>query len=206
MAISKKERSLSIWIGIAIGVAVSSMLVRYALQKKEEQTKERPGNYKSLKCASDGSPFLPIPEGIREKIPHGIVVYFENNQSIQDGNLTTYQRSWTIESAGSFRSERLFIWAKENSLNPDFNEIKDYRFHRASELYILPKSKDKKDEFENLIDEDHYKIIGENSKTGEWIIQIKDFSPTGIRNAIRTLKEFRAFVSSVRIIPWAPNR
>jgi hypothetical protein len=31
----------------------------------------------------------------------------------------------------------------------------------------------------NLIDEDHYKIIGENSKTGEWIIQIKDFSPTG---------------------------
>jgi hypothetical protein len=206
MAISKKERSLSIWIGIAIGVAVSSMLVRYALQKKEEQTKERPGNYKSLKCASDGSPFVPLPEGIREKIPHGIVVYFENNQSIEDGNTTTYQRSWTIESAGSFRSERLFIWAIENSLSPDFSHSKDYHFHRASELYILPKSKDKIDEFKNLIDEDYYKIIGENSKTGEWIIQIKEFSPTGIRNAIKSLKEFSTFVSSVRIIPWTPNR
>jgi inosine/xanthosine triphosphate pyrophosphatase family protein len=70
----------------------------------------------------------------------------------------------------------------------------------------LPKSKDKIDEFKNLIDEDYYKIIGENSKTGEWIIQIKEFSPTGIRNAIKSLKEFSTFVSSVRIIPWTPNR
>ena len=77
MAISKKERSFSIWIGIAIGVALSSMLVRYALQKKAEQTRDRPGNYQSLKCASDGSPFSPIPDAIRSQIPHGIVVFLK---------------------------------------------------------------------------------------------------------------------------------
>ena len=87
MAISKKERSFSIWIGIAIGVALSSMLVRYALQKKAEQTRDRPGNYQSLKCASDGSPFSPIPDAIRSQIPHGIVVFFENNQTTHDSNL-----------------------------------------------------------------------------------------------------------------------
>ena len=75
MAISKKERRFSIWIGIAIGVAVSSMLVRFALNKKAEQTKERPGNYKSLKTAVNGSPFAPIPIEITNYIPHGIVVY-----------------------------------------------------------------------------------------------------------------------------------
>ena len=86
MSISKKERSFSIWIGIAIGVALSSMLVRYALEKKETQTKERPGNYESLQCASGGEPFHPLPEPIKEKIPYGIVVYFENNQTTVDFN------------------------------------------------------------------------------------------------------------------------
>ena len=57
MAISKNERRLSIWIGIAIGIALSSMLVRYALQKKTQQTNERPGNYKSLACAVKRHPF-----------------------------------------------------------------------------------------------------------------------------------------------------
>ena len=131
MAISKKERSFSIWIGIAIGVALSSMLVRYALQKKAEQTRERPGNYQSLKCASDGSPFSPIPDTIRSQIPHGIVVFFENNQTTHDSNLTLPIKSWVIESAGSFRSERLSSWHRK-LISPK------YEFYRASELYLTP--------------------------------------------------------------------
>jgi ABC-type antimicrobial peptide transport system permease subunit len=118
MSISKKERSFSIWIGIAIGVALSSMLVRYALEKKETQTKERPGNYESLQCASGGEPFHPLPEPIKEKIPYGIVVYFENNQTTEDFNQTVFQRSWIIESSGSFRSERLFIWLRNDQAVP----------------------------------------------------------------------------------------
>jgi hypothetical protein len=126
MAISKKERSLSIWIGIAIGVAISSMLVRYALQKKAQQTMDRPGHYKSLKCGADGSPFHPIPETIRGKIPHGIVVHYEDNQTILIQGSKHFLRSWVIESSGSFRSERLFIHAQEYCQNKSFEGVNQY--------------------------------------------------------------------------------
>lgn len=200
MAISKKERSLSIWIGIAIGVALSSMLVRYALQKKSEQTNERPGNYKSLSCAADGSPFLKIPEPIRKKIPHGIVVYFESNQTDFDSNITLPIKSWIIESAGSFRSERLFVLAQEFNPNPS------YKFYRASELYLRPVVGTTMNKLENILNENKFKIIGNNSKTGEWILQIKDFSPTGYRHAIKKFTGMKNHISSVRAIPWSPIR
>jgi hypothetical protein len=196
MAISKKERRFSIWIGIAIGVAVSSMLVRFALNKKTEQIKERPGNYKSLTTAVNGSPFAPIPNEITKHIPHGIVVYFE-------GNHTTGQKSWIIESAGSFRSERLFIEAKEDVLGN--NTEKNFNFHRASELYLLPCIGVSVEDFEKAIDSDKFKVIGKNSNTGEWILQVKDFSPNGLRNSIKLIREMNTFIAGVRMIPWKPS-
>jgi hypothetical protein len=57
----KKNDHSQFGLGIAIGVAISSMLVRYALQKKAQQTMDRPGHYKSLKCGADGSPFSSNP-------------------------------------------------------------------------------------------------------------------------------------------------
>ena len=200
MAISKKERSFSIWIGIAIGVALSSMLVRYALQKKAEQTRERPGNYQSLKCASDGSPFSPIPDAIRSKIPHGIVVFFENNQTTHDSNLTLPIKSWVIESAGSFRSERLFILAQEINPGPK------YEFYRASELYLTPVKGLEISTFEKELNEDKFKIIGENSQSGEWILQIKDFPPQAFRKTIEDFSDKKDSILSVRSIPWSPAR
>jgi hypothetical protein len=197
MAISKKERRFSIWIGIAIGVAVSSMLVRFALNKKTEQIKERPGNYKSLTTAVNGSPFAPIPNEITKHIPHGIVVYFE-------GNHTTGQKSWIIESAGSFRSERLFIEAKEMDVLGN-NTEKNFNFHRASELYLLPCIGVSVEDFEKAIDSDKFKVIGKNSNTGEWILQVKDFSPNGLRNSIKLIREMNTFIAGVRMIPWKPS-
>lgn len=200
MSISKKERSLSIWIGIAIGVALSSMLVRYALQKKSEQTSERPGNYKSLKSAANGTPFDPLPEAIRQKIPHGIVVFYENNQTDFDSAKTLLIKSWVIESAGSFRSERLFVLAQE------FKSDNSYQFHRASELYLQPKNGVSRESLEKTMDEEKFKIIGENSKTGEWILQIKDFSPSAYRLAIQKFSEMKSKISAVRPIPWTSIR
>ena len=206
MAISKKERSLSIWIGIAIGVAISSMLVRYALQKKAQQTMDRPGHYKSLKCGADGSPFHPIPEKIRQKIPHGIVVYYEDNQTIMTQDSRHFLRSWIIESSGSFRSERLFIRAQEFCKDKNFEGVKQYLFHRASELYLLPQTGALSSKLENEIDPEQYKIIGENSQTGEWIIQVKDISHQGLRNANTTLSDLKEHVAAIRCIPWVPIR
>ena len=137
--------------------------------KKGRTDKERPGNYQSLKCASDGSPFSPIPDTIRSQIPHGIVVFFENNQTTHDSNLTLPIKSWVIESAGSFRSERLFILAQEINPGPK------YEFYRASELYLTPVKGLEISTFEKELNEDKFKIIGENSQSGEWILQIKNF-------------------------------
>jgi len=206
MAISKKERRLSIWIGIAIGIAISSMLVRYALQKKSQQTKDRPGNYNSLACASNGQPFDPIPKKITDRIPHGIVIYFESNQTNSENNESTTEKSWIIESAGSFRSERLFVLAREISPVENQNSANGYLFHRASELYLFPKNEVTIEQFEKLIDPEEYKIIGENSKTGDWILQIRDFSPTGLRKTKFLLSNMDYLISKVTMIPWTPSR
>ena len=205
MSISKKERSLSIWIGIAIGIALSSMLVRYALEKKATKTRERLGNYKSLKCASDGSPFISIPRQIKEKIPHGIVVYFENNQTITNQENTIYQRSWIIESSGSFRSERLFVLAQEKSISPKFVDENKYFFYRASEVYLLPNNGVQKKDIEDKLDSEQYKIIGQHSQTGEWILQIKDFSPSGMSDSISKISDLPGLISNIQLIPWSPS-
>ena len=199
MSISKKERRFSIWIGIAIGVAISSMLVRYALHHKSERAKERPGNYKSLTCASDGSAFDPIPEEILQYIPHGIVVFFENNQ-------TTQKKSWVIETAGSFRSERLFILAQEIPSISGNKSASEFLFHRSSELYLLPTKNASIKDFEKVINSDDFRIIGTNSSSGEWILQVKNFSPHALRKSIKQIEEIKTHIAEVRLIPWKPIR
>ena len=38
MGLNKKDRRISIWIGIIIGVTLSSMLFRYAIKDKNERS------------------------------------------------------------------------------------------------------------------------------------------------------------------------
>ena len=70
MGASKGEKRVAMWVGIAIGVAVSSMLVRYALDKKDQRLADRPGNYSSLMTAKDAKPFHPVPMEAMERFPN----------------------------------------------------------------------------------------------------------------------------------------
>ena len=200
MSLSKKERTLSIWIGIAIGVTCSSMLVRYALDVKEKQAQNRPGNYDSMKTAAEQGTFPPLPETVTKKIPHGIVVYFDQNESITVEHSSGSTRKWIIEMAGSFRSERLFILVEETTEIPA-----EYHFSRASEFYLKTKDNYDQDRLEEKLDPERYQIIGKNSKSGEWILQIKDFSPTCIRSSLKELALFKPIVEGVRLSPWNPR-
>ena len=200
MSLSKKERTLSIWIGIAIGVTCSSMLVRYALDVKEKQAQNRPGNYDSMKTAAEQGTFPPLPEPVTKKIPHGIVVYFDQNESLTVEHSSGFTRKWIIEMAGSFRSERLFILVEETTDTPA-----KYHFSRASEFYLKTKDNYDQDRLEEKLDPERYQIIGKNSKSGEWILQIKDFSPTGIRSSLKELSLFKPIVEGVRLSPWNPR-
>ncbi len=200
MSLSKKERTLSIWIGIAIGVTCSSMLVRYALDVKEKQTQNRPGNYDSLKTASDQRTFPPLPEPVTKKIPHGIVVHFDQNESITVEPSADSTRKWIIETAGAFRSERLFILVEESPDTPS-----QYHYFRAAEFYLKTNDNYDQDRLEEKLDPERHQIIGKNSKSGEWILQIKNFSPSGIRSSLKELSLFKPIVEGVRLSPWNPR-
>ena len=198
MSLNKKERRISIWIGIAIGVACSSMIVRYALKHKENQISGRPGNYESNTSASSQSIIPSLPKDAQKKIPNGIVVYHEFNQSITEDPFAS--NSWVVETSGNFRSERLFILVEQNN-QPD----SDLRFFRASEIYARLKPAVSKKKLESFLNQDEYRIIGKNSKTDEFIIQIKKIRPSEIRNTLRFFKKEVSIFNDVRVPIWASN-
>ena len=202
MTITKKERRIAIGIGIAIGVAFSSMLVRYAFQFKESKMQARPGNYDSLVTAFDGSAFEPLPEKIRMVLPHGLVVHYEANRPILSQTKRVTSKSWVIETSGSFRSERLFVLAEENFEG----NVSEIDFYRASELYLKFHQPTDIDPFKLKIDSERFRIIGKNSSSGEWILQIKRFSPSDIVKTINELKREFPELSTIRPVLWVPPR
>ena len=207
MGASKGEKRVAMWVGIAIGVAVSSMLVRYALDKKDKRLANRPGNYSSLMTAKDAKPFHPVPMEAMERFPNAIVVHYEENATEGPGELPAAKRSWVIETMGSFRSERLFALVAE--LQEDGSGISTespkLRFSRASEAWVELTNGTKPEELEATLDRDRFRVIGENSKTSEIVVQFRDVSPTGIRNAIRELGAFQDIVQRARIVPIGPS-
>ena len=95
-----------------------------------------------------------------------LLFFFENNQ-------TTQKKSWVIETAGSFRSERLFILAQKFL---QF-QVKAFRIlisQIVRTLSVTNKECSIKD-FEKVINSDDFRIIGKKSSSGEWILQVKKF-------------------------------
>ena len=175
MGLNKKDRRISIWIGIIIGVTLSSMLFRYAIKDKNERSSMRPGSYDS----------------------NGLVLHFENNFSVSRTHETNCTDCWIIESGGVLRSERLFILAENN-------RGAKVDFYRASELYITAtESCDLKD-LEKELPEDNFRILGQNKKTLEYILQVKEFYPDKLREFLQQLPiQFRS-IKQVRLYPWLP--
>ena len=198
MSLSKKERRLTIWIGIAIGVACSSMLGRFAFNQKEIKAKERPGNYDSGQTAADQKAFPPLPLIAKKDLPHGIVVFHDYNQSILKESENS--SSWVVETTGNFRSERLFVLVEKNI------QSKSIDYFRASEMYLLLQPKKSKAQLEFYLDESTQRVIGKNSKTHEFIIQIKDIKPTEIRKTLQLFKKNSSLIAKVRVAPWQPRK
>ena len=197
MSLSKKERTFAIWIGIAIGVACSSMLVRYALKQKDLKSAQRPGNYSSGLTAFDRKKFNELPVKAQKEIPNGIIVFHEIQRLISD---TEKQMNyWVVETSGKFRSERLFILVEQ--LQDDESTL---AYYRASELYIKLQPHKNRGQLEFFMDQKTQKIIGENRKTGEYIIQIKDIRPISLFETLDTFKKNTQLVSSARVPHWSP--
>ena len=197
MGLNKKDRRISIWIGIIIGVTLSSMLFRYAINDKNERSSMRLGSYDSNVTAVGNIQFPEIPKLIKDSIPRGLVLYFENNFSVSRPNETNGTDCWVIESGGVLRSERLFILAENNgSAKVDF--------YRASELYITATENSDLKDLEKELPEDNFRILGQNKKTLEYILQIKEFYPGKLREYLQQIPiQFRS-IKEVRLYPWLP--
>ena len=202
MGLSKSERRVAIWVGVGIGVAVSSMLVRVALQKKNEQMSNLPGNFDSLRTAVGGKPFPSVPAELRERFSNAVVVHYEGNASGQPSTV----KNWVIESAGSFRSERLFVLVEESTGegHGTSEEEPAFRFFRASEAQVTLKSGVEADDLKAVLDEERFQVIGTNSQNGNPIVQFRDISPPGIRKALAELKGFAGLVDSASLSPFPP--
>ena len=77
MSLGKKERRFTIAIGLIIGVTASSMLVKHALEVKDEQAAQKPGNYNSQRTAVGNIPFQALPKPVILAIPNGVEVLLE---------------------------------------------------------------------------------------------------------------------------------
>ena len=197
MGLNKKDRRISIWIGIIIGVILSSMLFRYAINDKNARSSMRPGSYDSNVTAVRNLPFPEIPKLIKDAIPRGLVLHFENNFSVSRTHETNCTDCWIIESGGVLRSERLFILAENNgSAKVDF--------YRASELYITATENCDLKDLETELPEDNFRILGQNKKTLEYILQVKEFYPGKLKEFLQQLPiQFRS-IKQVRLYPWLP--
>ena len=197
MGLNKKDRRISIWIGVIIGVTISSLLFRYAINDKNERASKRPGSYESNMTAVGYHTFPGIPNSIRDAIPHGLVLHYESNFSVFE-ETSSKNVCWVIESGGALRSERLFILAE---LGPNETPA----FYRASEIYITASENTTFEMLEQQLPEENFRVLGQNQRTSEYILQIKEFDPRKFREVLRQLpKEFKS-VKQVRPYPWSPS-
>jgi len=197
MGLNKKDRRISIWIGVIIGVTISSLLFRYAINDKNERASKRPGSYESNMTAVGDRTFPGIPNSIRDAIPQGLVLHYESNFSIFE-ETSSKNVCWVIESSGALRSERLFILAE---LDPSETPA----FYLASEMYITASENTTFEMLEQQLPEENFRILGQNQRTSEYILQIKEFDPRKFREVLRQLpKKFKS-IKQVRPYPWSPS-
>ena len=197
MGLNKKDRRFSIWIGVIIGVTISSLLFRYAINDKNERASKRPGSYESNMTAVGDRTFPGIPNSIRDAIPQGLVLHYESNFSIFE-ETSSKNVCWVIESSGALRSGRLFILAE---LDPSETPA----FYLASEMYITASENTTFEMLEQQLPEENFRILGQNQRTSEYILQIKEFDPRKFREVLRQLpKKFKS-IKQVRPYPWSPS-
>ena len=84
------------------------------------------------------------------------------------------------------------------------NKDKEIFYYRASEIYTRLQTEKTRAQLEYFIDEETNKIIGKNSKTQEYIVQIKNLEPAEICKAVRAFRKNNQLIASARLPYWRP--
>ena len=102
-------------------------------------------------------------------------MYYEENRTSLSEPEGKAVNCWVIETQGSFRSERLFVLAEEGN-----DEAGGIGFFRAAEIYAKLRPGHEEDTLGDFLDEQKYRVIGENSSTAEQIVQVRNLSPNDL--------------------------
>ena len=182
--LNKKERGVTITVGLTIGIILSFGLVSSWKEDRDAYQKNLPGNYDSNQTAHGKTLSKPPPESIREQYPGGRVLYYvhEANASVTLPGHSSPENIWILTTNnGSYK----FVRVEEAPA--DGNATSTLSLYRGAEIFAWTSPGTSEDELRNALPEDRYNLLGKNELRGCYLVQFREVSPEGLPEALGEL-------------------
>ena len=185
MALNKKERGVTIAVGVTIGVILSWGLLTRWQEDRDEMARNLPGNYDSNLTAYRQPMGAPPPVEIQERYPGGRVLHHvaDANASLTLPGKSSPLNIWTLTTKnGKYKFVRV-----EEAVAVDDNATTELSLYRGAELFAWTRRGASEDDLREILPEAHYNLIGRNERRGCYLIQFREVSPAGLPAAMREL-------------------
>ena len=198
VTLNKKERNLTIAVGVTIGVTLSWSLLSMWKDDREAFEKNLPGNYDSNRTAHGQPLAVPPPMKIQARYPGGRVLYHvdEVNSSVILPDQPVPEQVWILTTRnGKYKFVRV-----EQAVPVDANAAPVLNLYRGAEVFAWTRPGVSEDDLRDTLPEERYNLLGKNDRRGCYLIQFREVSPAGLPAAMRELAENSA-VSKVEPCP-----
>lgn len=185
VTLNKKERNLTIAVGVTIGVVLSWGLITRWQEDRDEIEKNLPGKYDSNVTAHGIPMTKPPPQDIQNQFPGGRVLYHlpDANASVTLPGSEPPEHIWILTTKnGSYKFVRV-----EQAKAGDANSTGPISLYRGAEVFAWTRPGVSEDDFRAALPADRFNLLGENARRGCYLVQFREVSPEGLPNALRTL-------------------
>ncbi|MBG30086.1 MAG: hypothetical protein CMI31_08805 [Opitutae bacterium] len=182
--LNKKERGVTITVGLTIGIILSFGLVSRWKEDRDAYQKKLPGNYDSNQTAYGKTLSEPPPESIQEEYPGGRVLYHVNeaNASVTLPGKASPKNIWILTTNnGSYKFVRV------EQAAADGNATDTLSLYRGAEIFVWTSPGTSEDELRDALPEDRYNLLGKNELRGCYLVQFREVSPEGLPEALGEL-------------------
>ena len=184
VALNKKERNLTIAVGVTIGVTISWGLLSMWKDDRDAFAKNLPGNYDSNLTAHGQPLATPPPMKIQERYPGGRVLHHvaEANASLTLPGKSPPLNVWILTTKnGSYKFVRV------EQAAGDGNATGALWLYRGAEIFAWTRPGASEDDLREALPEDRYNLLGRNERRGCYLVQFREVSPEGLPTAMREL-------------------
>ena len=182
--LNKKERGVTITVGLTIGIILSFGLVSRWKEDRDAYQKNLPGNYDSNRTAYGKTLSEPPPESIQEEYPGGRVLYHvhEANASVTLPGKALPENIWILTTNnGSYKFVRV------EQAAADGNATGTLSLYRGAEIFAWTSPGTSEDELRDALPEGRYNLLGKNELRGCYLVQFREVSPEGLPEALGEL-------------------